>query len=238
MKEILKKIIDEDIFENGIDILIDKNQKNDFTNILDAKAVKKASLENLKKNYKNCKNCNLFTTRKNVIFGEGDANAKIMIIIEAPLEEEDTADKTFVGEKSVLFTKMLEAIAIKREAIFLTNVVKCFPHNIENQKKIYRTPTRKELDSCREIWEKELKIIKPKLIITMGNTSLKTLLGENANVLEMRGKKLNFKNIPLIPIFHPAYLLREIGSKKLAWEDLKIIRRFLDEYCVQQNLSD
>ena len=138
-----------------------------------------------------------------IVYGEGNPDAEIMLIGEAPGLKEDQLGKPFVGRSGQLLTKTLQSVGIQRENIFITNVVKCRPPN-------NRTPTRKEILAYKQLLLiPEITIIQPKIIITLGSTALKALIDDNKQeITKMRGTLHTFNGIPLIPTYHPAYILR------------------------------
>jgi len=183
-------------------------------------------LNELKERYRNCKNCPLWKTRRNFVFGEGNPYAKLMFIGEAPGYDEDVQGKPFVGKAGKLFTKIINAMGLKREDVYITNVVKCHPvKDVKNPHKRGndRPPTDEEIEKCIHILKKQIEIIKPKIICLLGATALKAILGKKEGIKAMRGKLFKFMGIDTIATFHPAFLLRNPNFKKECWEDIKKI---------------
>jgi uracil-DNA glycosylase family 4 len=169
----------------------------------------------------NCHLCNLSKSRKNSVFGDGNPHAKIMFIGEAPGREEDIQGKPFVGRSGELLTKMIEnVLGIKREEIYITNIVKCRPPQ-------NRDPEIEEVESCKPYLLKQIKIINPKIIVTLGRIAFKYLLNNDTPITKARGTLYSFKGIKVIPTFHPSFLLRNPSKKKEAFIDLKFIKEFL-----------
>jgi len=164
---------------------------------------KQALLEELYEPYRNCKQCPLgLLGRRNVVFGEGNPNAKLMFVGEGPGQKEDELCRPFVGRSGQLLTKSLEALNIKREAVFITNVVKCRPPN-------NRKPLPNESDICTNLFlHKQIKIIRPKVICTLGSAATQAFLEKDAKITKIRGKTFLKNGITIIPTYHPAYILR------------------------------
>ncbi|MCX7725670.1 MAG: uracil-DNA glycosylase [Chitinispirillaceae bacterium] len=178
-----------------------------------------------------CKKCPLSEQRKNFVFGSGNADAKIMLIGEAPGREEDEIGLPFVGEAGKLLTKMLSAIDLDREKdVYITNIIKCRPP--EN-----RTPEASEILSCLPILLKQIEIIKPDAILLLGRIAAHSLLNKKESIAELRQKRFEFKGIPLYITYHPAALLYNIQYKRPAWEDLKLFRNLLSEKGIYGSLS-
>lgn len=182
------------------------------------------TLNDLHEEILKCLECNLTIKSNNHVPGEGNKNAKIMLIGEAPGEEEDRQGKPFVGKAGKLLTRILESVNIKRDEVFITNVVKCRPPN-------NRDPAPEEIDTCLPYLLRQIEIIKPKIIITLGRISAYTLLSKkNFSITKEHGKIFKFSNqTMLIPIYHPSYLLRNPqktpGSPKhQVWEVMKKIK--------------
>ncbi|MBU1007925.1 uracil-DNA glycosylase [Candidatus Dependentiae bacterium] len=179
---------------------------------------KQQLLDELKKQYSECSRCPLATQgRTNIVFGHGNPNAQVMFIGEGPGRDEDMQSLPFVGRAGKLLTKIIEAMGLRREEIYISNVVKCRPpHN--------RAPLPDESKTCKSIiLYKEIKIIKPKIICTLGATATQELLERPISISKIRGTFVDFNGIQLLPTFHPAYLLRNPTKKRDAWEDMKKI---------------
>ena len=181
---------------------------------------KEADLRKLREEIGNCTKCKLFQKRTNVVFGEGNPHARLMFIGEAPGREEDLQSRPFVGEAGMLLTRLVEKMGFKREDVYIANVLKCRPP-------MNRDPEADEIGQCREYVEKQIEIISPAVIMTLGRISAQTLIGNTKlRMTAIRGKHFNYKGIPLIPTFHPAYLLRNPRDKWLTWDDAqKVIEK-------------
>jgi len=183
-------------------------------------------LEELAKRVEDCHRCPLAAGRTRVVFGEGDPHADLMFVGEGPGEVEDNTGRPFVGPAGQLLTKILEAVDIKREEVYITNVVKCRPPG-------NRIPTRKEVDTCWEWLAAQIALIQPKIIVTLGNAATQKFLGRPEGVTQLRGRFFNWKGgIEVFPMFHPSFLLRNPSKKKgspkyLTWQDIKTVKERL-----------
>lgn len=174
-------------------------------------------LERIKERVLQCKKCRLWEGKKNYVFGEGNPDAEIMFIGEAPGGEEDLQGRPFVGEAGQLLTQIIEAMGFKREEVYIGNIIKCRPPG-------NRTPLKDEIEACKNYIFEQIEIIKPKIIVTLGSTPLMTLYGKNIPITKLRGNWFEWRSIPVMPTFHPAYLIRNPQSKelkRLVWEDMK-----------------
>ena len=167
-----------------------------------------------------CTRCDLYKTRKNTVFGSGSPRAKLMFIGEAPGEEEDLRGLPFVGRAGQLLTKIIEAMGMNRKDVYIANILKCRPPN-------NRMPLPTEILACEENVERQIEIIKPKVISTLGKFASQTLLKTQTPISALRGKFHEYNGIKVMPTFHPAYLLRNPQDKRLVWDDMKKIRREL-----------
>ena len=200
-----------------IDNIQDITQNNNSTKSLPN------NLNNLQNIVQNCHLCQLSKTRKNVVFGEGDENADIMFIGEGPGATEDETGKPFVGKAGELLTKIIENVLfLQREQVYIANIVKCRPPN-------NRVPTPNEVESCLPYLLKQINLIKPKIIITLGATAYNNLTNDKTSISKIRGEVLSFGNAKLIPTFHPSFLLRNPSAKKYVFADMKKVKRLKDE---------
>ena len=170
-----------------------------------------------------CRACRLCEARKQAVLGVGDLNADWLFVGEGPGAEEDARGEPFVGQAGKLLDNMLAAIGLKRGAdVYIANAVKCRPP--EN-----RTPTPEETATCRPYLERQIELIRPKLIVALGRPAAQTLLQTEIKIAAARGKLHDYRGIPLIVTYHPAYLLRTLLDKAKAWEDLCFMRRAMRE---------
>ena len=170
---------------------------------------------------KGCKKCPLHKNRTNVVFGEGNIHAKLMFVGEGPGADEDKLGRPFVGKAGQLLTKMIEAMTLKREDVYIANIVKCRPP--EN-----RAPFKEEAAACIDYLKNQIDIIKPKVIVCLGSVSATYLLNTDKQISKLRGDFIDLHGIKVMPTFHPAYLLRNPIKKKESWEDLKKVMKFLN----------
>ena len=161
-----------------------------------------------------CTACRLAATRKNVVFGVGNENADLMFVGEAPGHDEDVKGEPFVGRAGQLLTDIIKAMKLSRDDVYIANVIKCRPP--EN-----RNPEPDELEACRPYIRKQVELIRPKVIVTLGRFSLQSLTGRSYAITAVRGNWLDYEGVRLMPTYHPAYLLRNPSAKKDVWSDMK-----------------
>ena len=188
---------------------------------LNGKNSRQNPLEELKKILGDCRRCKLYKTRTSIVFGEGSLQAKLVFIGEGPGEAEDKAGRPFVGEAGRLLTRIIEkGMGLKRSDVYICNVVKCRPPG-------NRDPERDEINTCIPFLKQQLNIIKPDVICTLGRIAAQQLIGEDFKITAERGKWRSFMDIPLMPTYHPAYILRnpsrERELKGLVWKDIQEI---------------
>lgn len=174
------------------------------------------NLEEILEQVKKCNKCNLCTNRKNVVFGVGNPNADIMFIGEGPGADEDEQGLPFVGKAGKLMNQAFKGLGINRDDVYIANIVKCRPPN-------NRTPLKEEADSCLNYLRNQVVLIKPKIIVLLGSTALKNILGDEYGITKSRGKWIEKKDIKYMPTFHPAALLRDESKKIDFWNDLKLV---------------
>ena len=164
-----------------------------------------------------CRKCRLCETRTNTVFADGSVKAKLLLIGEAPGRDEDLKGLPFVGRAGQLLDKMIAAIQLRRDEVYICNVLKCRPP--EN-----RTPLQDEVDQCMPYLEQQLALVRPALICALGLSAVQALLKTKSSMASLRGRTFEYKGIPLIPTYHPAALLRNPALKREAWEDLQRVR--------------
>jgi len=168
-----------------------------------------------------CRACALSASRTNTVFGVGDENADWLVVGEAPGAEEDARGEPFVGQAGRLLDNMLASIGLKRGAnVYIANVLKCRPPGNRN-------PERTEVEQCSPYLQRQIELIRPKLIVAMGRFAVQTLLDTDASIGSLRGRVHRYRGVPLIVTYHPAYLLRSLHEKAKAWEDLCFAKRTL-----------
>ncbi len=167
-----------------------------------------------------CRRCKLCSTRKTVVVGEGNPEAELVFVGEGPGEQEDIQGRPFVGKAGQLLDRMIEAMGLSREQVYIVNVVKCRPPGNRN-------PEPDEVTSCSPFLARQLDAIRPKAIVALGKFAAQTLLQTEERISSLRGRFHSYRGAKLMPTFHPAYLLRNPESKRDAWEDLKQVKQEL-----------
>ncbi len=179
-------------------------------------------MEDFNKAICDCQKCPLGKTRKKFVFGEGPQTAELVFVGEAPGEEEDLQGRPFVGEAGKLLTKIIEAMGLKREDVFICNVLKCRPPQ-------NREPQPSEIEQCQPYLKHQLKIIQPKAICALGSFAAKTLLQSERSIGQLRGKLFEYEGIPLVPTYHPAACLYHPDNKKFVWKDVQEVMKVLKD---------
>jgi uracil-DNA glycosylase family 4 len=170
-----------------------------------------------------CTRCKLHTLgRTQIVFGVGSPDADLMFVGEAPGADEDEQGIPFIGRAGQLLTKIIEAIDLKREDVYIANIIKCRPPQNRN-------PEPDEVASCEPFLFRQIDIVKPKVIVALGKYAAQTLLKSETPISRLRGQVLDYRGAKLVPTFHPAYLLRNPSSKREVWEDMKLVKRLLTE---------
>jgi uracil-DNA glycosylase len=168
-----------------------------------------------------CSRCKLHTLgRTQVVFGVGNPNADLMFVGEAPGADEDIQGEPFVGRAGQLLTKIIEAIGLRREDVYIANVIKCRPPGNRN-------PEPDEVEQCQPFLFRQIDTVKPKVIVALGKFAAQCLLRTNDPITRIRGREFKYRDAILIPTYHPAYLLRTPSAKREVWEDMKRVRAIL-----------
>lgn len=175
------------------------------------------SLETIRAEIGDCQRCKLAPKRTNIVFGSGNPNADLVFVGEAPGFDEDQQGLPFVGRAGQLLTKIIESINLKREDVYICNVLKCRPPDNRN-------PEPDEVAACNPFMKKQLATIRPKIVCCLGTFAAQTVLQTQAPISKLRGKFFDMDGIRVIATFHPAYLLRSPDKKREVWEDMKQIR--------------
>jgi len=181
------------------------------------------SLAELDAQINTCMKCPLGATRTKFVFGVGNPHASLMFVGEAPGADEDAQGEPFVGRAGQLLNKILEAISLRREDVYIANILKCRPPN-------NRTPFAEEVEHCLPYLRRQIALINPKLIVCLGLTAAQNLLGTTESLGRLRGRVLSFEGIPMMVTYHPAALLRNPNWKRPAWEDFKAVQQFLVDH--------
>ena len=211
----IKHIVEMEIMAGNKDVCVKKVKSKN-------REVKRegGTLEALRKEVEVCTKCQLYKTRTNSVFGEGNINADLMFIGEAPGRDEDKQGKPFVGRAGQLLTDIIAAIGLKREEVYIANILKCRPPDNRN-------PLPDEIKECSPYLYAQIECIKPKVICALGKFSAQTLLQTETPISQLRGKFHDYRGIKLMPTYHPAYLLRNSAGKKDVWEDMQLIAKEL-----------
>ncbi|MBW2647540.1 MAG: uracil-DNA glycosylase [Deltaproteobacteria bacterium] len=183
-------------------------------------AAKVETLKDIRKDLGDCKRCKLSKGRKNIVFGQGNPRARLVFVGEGPGHEEDVQGEPFVGAAGQLLTKIIQAIDLTREDVYICNIVKCRPPRNRN-------PEQDEIDACLPFLVRQLKAIQPRVICALGAIAAQTLLNTNDPITKLRGGTHEYEGITLIPTYHPAYLLRNPAKKRDVWEDMKKVKKIV-----------
>jgi len=176
-----------------------------------------ALIEALRDRIGDCRRCKLSKGRTHLVFGEGSPEARLVFVGEGPGHDEDRVGRPFVGESGKLLTKIIEnGMGLTRKDVYICNVVKCHPPG-------NRDPEGDEIEACLPFLREQLRIIAPEVICTLGRVAAQALLEKDFRITEQRGQWRSYRGIPLMPTFHPAYLLHNPGAKREVWEDVKQI---------------
>ncbi|MEA2081270.1 MAG: uracil-DNA glycosylase [Elusimicrobiota bacterium] len=211
-----------------------KNERANDLNTLEA-------LKELRAACESCRECPLGNSRLNPVFGEGSAAAKLMFVGEGPGFTEDHTGRPFIGRSGNLLTKIItDGMKLKREDVYISNIVKCHPMKDPSNPEKHgndRPPSPDEVKKCMPILQRQIALIRPAVICTLGSPAAKIMLNTSSGISSIRGKIFNVCPLPdepdysvkLVPTFHPAYLLRNPPAKKFAWEDIKVVMRLLGQ---------
>ena len=179
-------------------------------------------LEAVRTELGDCRRCPLGDRRQHLVFGEGNPSAELVFVGEAPGADEDAQGRPFVGRAGQLLTKIIAAMGLKREEVYICNILKCRPPGNRN-------PLPDEIAACEPFLIRQLGVIRPRVICAMGGIAAHALLKSEAPISVLRGRFHSYQGIPLMPTYHPAYLLRNPGAKKQVWEDVQGIMKRLGE---------
>ncbi len=207
----LKPFIELEYEFVGDDLILEKSDFQPQTGV---------ALEDLRQEVSQCQKCTLCDTRTQTVFGVGSIKTNLMFVGEAPGKDEDLSGQPFVGRAGQLLTKMIQAMGLDREQVFIANILKCRPP--EN-----RNPNLYEIEQCSTYLKQQIILIQPKVLCALGSFAAKTLLETESPISRLRGQIHKYEGIDLVPTFHPAYLLRNPSMKKKTWEDLQLIMELL-----------
>jgi uracil-DNA glycosylase len=179
-----------------------------------------AALEGVRAELGDCRRCSLHGTRHRLVYGEGSPQAELVFVGEAPGADEDAQGRPFVGRAGQLLTKIIGAMGLQREEVYICNILKCRPPGNRN-------PQPDEIATCEPFLIRQLQAIRPRVICALGTFAAHTLLKSEAPISVLRGRFHSYQGIPLMPTYHPAYLLRNPGAKKQVWEDVQMVMQAL-----------
>jgi uracil-DNA glycosylase family 4 len=180
------------------------------------------TLEEIQTDLGDCTRCRLQSGRRSIVFGVGNPEADLMFVGEGPGHDEDVQGIPFVGRAGQLLTKIVEAIQMSRDEVYIANIVKCRPPG-------NRDPEPDEIATCRPFVERQIESVRPKVICTLGRVAAQALLSTDKPLGRLRGQTFAYGEAVLVPTYHPAYLLRNPEKKRETWEDMKLVRRLLHE---------
>ncbi len=186
---------------------------------------KAAAFADLRQRAMACVKCShLASTRQNVVFGVGHINAQLMFVGEAPGADEDIQGEPFVGKAGQLLTKIIETMGLRRESVYIANILKCRP-DTPGQTSGNRKPTPEEMQTCIPYLHEQIDLIKPQALVALGGTAVEGLMGKTVGIMKLRGNWQTYRGIPLMPTYHPAYLLRNqaLIEKRRVWEDMMLV---------------
>jgi uracil-DNA glycosylase family 4 len=202
-----------------------------FGDIAPAPAILEKSSETLEEIWADigdCTRCPLYEGRTNIVHTEGNRKARLMFVGEAPGADEDAQARPFVGRAGQLLTKIIEAIGFKREEVLIGNVNRCRPPG-------NRPPIPEEASTCKPFLLREIAAVQPEVIVVLGNTATRNLLGTKEGITRLRGQFQDYQGVKVMPTFHPAYLLRDPSKKQETWQDLKKVRDYLESTARRQD---
>jgi uracil-DNA glycosylase family 4 len=185
-------------------------------------AAPRPTLAQVREELGECTRCKLHRQRTQIVFGVGNPEAKLVFVGEAPGADEDAQGEPFVGRAGQLLTKIIQAMGMQREDVYICNIIKCRPPN-------NRTPEADEILACQPFLLKQLQAIRPRFICALGGPATQTLLKTKEPISRLRGRFFDYHGIPLLPTFHPAFLLRNPHEKKTVWEDMKLLLRTMQQ---------
>jgi uracil-DNA glycosylase family 4 len=180
-----------------------------------------STLQELKDEIGDCRRCPLSKDRKHIVFGVGNPKADLVFVGEAPGRDEDIQGEPFVGKAGHLLDKIISAMGFGRDDVYICNVIKCRPPD-------NRDPLTAEIEMCEPFLKEQLKIIKPRAICALGSFASQTLLKSEVKISRLRGQFHDYNGVPLMPTYHPSYLLRNSHAKRDVWEDIKLVMELLD----------
>ncbi len=192
-----------------------------YSSMFDQVPSTQESLDAIRTDLGDCRRCKLSPSRKNIVFGSGNPKAELMFVGEAPGADEDEQGLPFVGRAGQLLTRIIEAIGMRREEVYICNILKCRPPGNRN-------PETEEIASCEPFLFRQIASVRPKVICALGTFGAQTLLRTTEAIGRLRGHLIDYRGSKLMATFHPAYLLRNPNEKRKVWEDMQVIRSYLN----------
>ncbi len=217
LSEVLEKIQDRLIYYRDIGI---KEFYGKLEESMTVPKKHKETLEDIRSDIGDCTRCKLHHKRTHIVFGEGSPKAKLMFIGEGPGHDEDVTGRPFVGRAGQLLTKIIEAMKLKREDVYIANIAKCRPPN-------NRAPEPDEVATCEGFLHRQIATIQPKVIVCLGSVAAQNLLKTERKISSFRGQWQDWQGIFVMPTYHPAFLLRNPAMKKEVWDDMKKVMELL-----------
>lgn len=234
MEEIIRDLNKDKIVSNNKQVrrteIVDKQKKSVRINVQNNNKNIKDVLDSLKQEVLSCKKCPLGKSRINAVFGVGDPYTNLMFIGEGPGFQEDHKGEPFVGRAGALLDKIIAAMGFSRQTVYIANIVKCHPMKNPSNPELKtndRPPTSEEMQTCKPYLDKQIEIIAPKVIVTLGSSSTKALLQTEETISSLRGNFKEYNGIKLMPTYHPAALLRNPNLKKDVWHDMQKVMAYL-----------
>ncbi len=213
---------EEQTRENTMPVKTSEEMPSLFGEIVQTLPESIETIEEIRLDIGNCTRCTLCESRTTIVHSDGNREANLMFVGEAPGANEDAEGRPFVGKAGQLLNKIIESIGLKREDVFIGNVNRCRPPQ-------NRQPTPLEAATCKPFLLREISVVRPKVIVVLGNTATQNLLGTKVGITKLRGEFQDYFGVKVMPTFHPAYLLRDPSKKRETWEDMKKVRDFLNQ---------
>ena len=213
---------EEQTRENTMPVKTSEEMPSLFGEIVQTLPESIETIEEIRLDIGNCTRCTLCESRIKIVHSDGNREANLMFVGEAPGANEDAEGRPFVGKAGQLLNKIIESIGLKREDVFIGNVNRCRPPQ-------NRQPTPLEAATCKPFLLREISVVRPKVIVVLGNTATQNLLGTKVGITKLRGEFQDYFGVKVMPTFHPAYLLRDPSKKRETWEDMKKVRDFLNQ---------
>jgi len=219
----LKQVLIEQLkFYSGLGVTHLRIPERSLQDVSEEQVAGRLTLEEIRGELGECTRCKLHSTRKKIVFGTGSPDADLMFVGEAPGFDEDVQGEPFVGRAGQLLTRIIQAIELKREDVYIANILKCRPPN-------NRDPQPGEIEVCEPFLFRQIEAVQPMILVALGKYAAQTLLRTKEAISRLRGRFFDYRGLLLLPTFHPSYLLRNPSAKREVWEDMKKVRDTLKE---------